>query len=343
VTGRLIFIVMLFVSGLNAKVPTRAVRECAACHPAQAKPQPATSMAHALELPSECTILKAHPLLTFKDGKYSYKIEREGDRSIYSVTDGEQTITVPISWALGLGSAGQTYLFQKDGQMYQSRVSYFSKIDGLDFTLGALNAKPSTLLQAAGELMDRDEKALCFGCHSTNGVFHKELKLDTMIPGIQCERCHGPTENHLAGIKQGNAVLAQMKDLRKLTSEETSNFCGQCHRTWDQIATSGIQGIGDVRFQPYRLTNSKCYDSDDSRIRCTACHDPHQEVDKRTVEYDPKCQACHAGGKPTAKVCKVATSNCASCHMPKLELPGSHHLFTDHQIRIVRANEPYPN
>jgi hypothetical protein len=29
--------------------------------------------------------------------------------------------------------------------------------------------------------------------------------------------------------------------------------------------------------------------------------------------------------------------------MPKYEIPGSHHLFSDHQIRIVRPNETYPN
>ena len=293
-------------------------------------------MAHALELPGQCTILKTHPVLNFKDGKYAYKIERKGEQSIYSVTDGEQTITASIGWAVGLGSAGQTYVYQKDGRMYQSRVSYYNAIDGLDFTLGALNAKPANLLEAAGQAMERDERVLCFGCHSTNAIHDRDVKLDALIPGVQCERCHGPTEKHLSS-------LAPMKDLRALTSEETSNFCGQCHRTFDQIATSGIQGIVDVRFQPYRLTGSKCYDADDARIRCTACHDPHQEVDKRSVDYDAKCQACHAGGKPAAKHCKVSTSNCASCHMPKIEIPGSHHLFTDHQIRIARANEPYPN
>jgi hypothetical protein len=300
-------------------------------------------MAHALELPAECAILKTHSVLTFQDGKYFYKIERSGDQSIYSVTDGAQAISVPIGWAVGLGFAGQTYVYLKDGQMYQSRVSFYRAIDGLDFTLGALNGKPTNLLQAAGQPMDRDEKVLCFGCHSTNAVRGKEVRLDSLIPGVQCERCHGATENHLAGLKSGNANLAQMNDLRKLTSEETANFCGQCHRTWDQIATSGIHGIVNVRFQPYRLTNSKCYDADDARIRCTACHDPHQEVDKRGIDYDAKCQACHAVGKPLAKTCKVGTSNCSSCHMPKLEIPGSHNQFTDHQIRIVRANEPYPN
>jgi hypothetical protein len=29
--------------------------------------------------------------------------------------------------------------------------------------------------------------------------------------------------------------------------------------------------------------------------------------------------------------------------MPQIEMPGSHHSFTDHQIRIVRPHEPFPD
>jgi formate-dependent nitrite reductase cytochrome c552 subunit len=32
-----------------------------------------------------------------------------------------------------------------------------------------------------------------------------------------------------------------------------------------------------------------------------------------------------------------------SCHMPKINLPGGHAKFTDHEIRIVRPGDPYPN
>jgi formate-dependent nitrite reductase cytochrome c552 subunit len=39
----------------------------------------------------------------------------------------------------------------------------------------------------------------------------------------------------------------------------------------------------------------------------------------------------------------VAKTNCVGCHMPKIDLPGAHAKFTDHQIRIVRAGDPYPN
>jgi hypothetical protein len=29
--------------------------------------------------------------------------------------------------------------------------------------------------------------------------------------------------------------------------------------------------------------------------------------------------------------------------MPKVQLPGGHMTFTDHQIRIVKAGDAYPN
>lgn len=331
-------------AGQPVKVPNwRTPRNCAACHPAQARPHPATSMAHALEFVSECSILRAHPVLTLTAGKYSYRIERNGDRSIYTVSDGEQTFSAPIGWAFGLGAAGQTYVYEKDGSFYQTRVSYYKDIGGLDLTMGAANHEPGNLVEAAGQLMDRDEQVACFGCHATHATRGKDVTLDTLAPGVQCERCHGPTENHLKGIKAGDAKLAAMKDLRSLSTEDISNFCGQCHRTWEQIASGGKLGLTDIRFQPYRLTNSKCYDSEDARISCIACHDPHREVDRNDSHYDAKCQACHVGGKHEAVACKVASQNCVGCHMPKLELPGSHNRFTDHQIRIVKVNEPYPN
>jgi hypothetical protein len=331
------------VSGGKDITFSRGVRPCASCHAAQAKPHPQTSMAHAMELVPECTILKTHPLLTYKNGPYSYRIERKGDQSTYSVTDGQQTLTVPIGWAFGLGRAGQTYVFEKDGELYESRVSFYSEMNGLDLTLGARNLKPANILQAAGRIIDPGESMRCFGCHSTNSVNGARLQVDHLTAGVQCERCHGATEHHLQGLKQGDAKLAGMADLRKLSTEEFSNFCGQCHRTWDEVASAGTLGVLNVRFQPYRLTNSKCYDSEDARISCVACHDPHNEVDRTDSHYDAKCQACHGGGKPEAHACKVSQTNCVSCHMPKVDMPDAHHKFTDHQIRIVRANEPYPN
>ena len=335
-------IVMFGLLAGTSPAATGEVRNCAACHAAQAKPHPATSMAHALESVAECGILRDHPVLTFSADGYSYRIERKGNESSYSVTDGKETLTLPIGWAFGLGTAGQTYVLEKDGKYYESFVSYYKKPGGLDITMGDQNTHPTTLLAAAGRLMGERETLACFNCHSTNSISGTHLTLETMVPGVQCERCHGAADAHLAGLKSGDAAGFAMKKLGALTTEEINTLCGQCHRTWDQIAMNGPHGILNVRFQPYRLTNSKCYDVEDKRIACTGCHNPHKEVDRVSTDYDAKCQACHGGGKPQAHACKVGTRDCASCHMPKVEIPGSHHQFSDHDIRIVRANSAYP-
>ncbi|HXJ94880.1 MAG TPA: multiheme c-type cytochrome [Terriglobia bacterium] len=339
------FVCLLLCSVSRVGAPqsiSRPVSACAACHD-QAKFQPATGMAHALETVEECQTLVAHPLMTFQDARYSYRIERRGDQSIYSVSDGVESLSMPIRWAMGASAAiGETYVLEKDGQLYESRVSYFSELKGLGITMGAGGSMPTNIVDAAGRVMGRDDKLRCFGCHATNATQGRELTLDTMTPGVQCERCHGPSDKHLAGLRQANPEMGAMKHLGALSTDEVSTFCGQCHRTWEEIALSGKLDITDIRFQPYRLVGSKCYDPDDARISCLACHDVHHAVDTKTTDYDSKCQACHAGGKPKARTCKVSTSHCASCHMPKIELPGAHHRFTDHRIRIARANEPFP-
>jgi hypothetical protein len=321
-------------------------QDCATCHRAQAVSQPETSMGHALESVASCGILRAHPRLALRVGSYSYQIERQGDRSIYTVTDGKDTITTAIAWAFGLGAAGQTYVYQWQGNWYESRVSFYRQPGGLDITMGALNNTPRNLEEAAGRLMSLKDAAECFDCHATNAIHGGRVQADRLAAGVLCERCHGPSEKHLAAFKTGETKGAAMRKLGALTTEEMSDFCGQCHRTWSKIAMEGPHDLNNVRFQPYRLTNSKCYDVADARIRCVACHDPHREVEHDAAYYDAKCLACHgapAARPRAAKACRTATEKCVTCHMPKYEIPGSHNLFSDHWIRVVKAGEAYPD
>ncbi len=313
--------------------------------------QPTTYMSHALESVEKCTVLLEHPSITATIGKYTYHIESKGADSSYSVTDGTDTVTMKVAWAMGASFAlGQTYILEKDGQMYESRVSWFRALNGLGLTMGYEGTTPANLTEAAGRQIHNDEKLLCFGCHSTNGVHGKQLTLDTLQPGVQCAHCHQGIDAHLAAAVAGSHDLAPPPDLHKLiaqSAEQTSNFCGQCHRTWAEIAMQPNPSIANVRFQPYRLTGSKCFDPDDARISCLACHNPHHDFNPQTVNFDSKCLNCHGGikgaaGKPGAKACPVAKEKCVSCHMPKLDLPGAHYKFTDHRIRIVKPNEPYP-
>lgn len=308
---------------------------CITCHPKQASAL-STAMGDALHRPEQSAFLKADQPLTFKNGPYSYELQ--GKR--YRVTDGAQTLDVPIVWSMGHGKAGQTYVLEHKGALYESRVSFYLAISGLDQTLGApLGSVPASLEEAMGREMTADDVRGCFGCHATGPVQAGHVNLDAMTPGIQCEGCHGPGTAHIAALDNIAVTETQIASLEGQTAEEQSDFCGSCHRTWAQVMLMDIQGPANVRFQPYRIANSRCYDVDDPRIACAACHDPHADPVHEAEAYDAVCFACHE----TAAACPVGDQHCSDCHMPEIEIPGSHFGFTDHQIRVVRPGEPYPN
>jgi hypothetical protein len=327
--------------------PDNSASACAHCHAAQATSQPATPMGRAIELTGANPIFKAHPRMTFRKDAYSYTVETAGGKSTYTVTDGTNTLSIPILW--GFGTGGQTWVLEYKGRLYDSLVSYYPSLSGLEITMGDERITPHTLEEAMGRVLSQGEAKACFGCHATNAVTDRNLTLATMEPGVRCEHCHVGTSAHLIDAVQGDYASAPPK-LGKLSAEDVSSFCGQCHRTWETVMRGHFVGEINVRFQPYRLANSKCFDGADPRISCLACHDPHQDVVRQDSAYDAKCLRCHAtathsaAGSPAAPPsCPVAKVNCVSCHMPKVNLPGGHMAFTDHQIRVVKAGEPYPN
>lgn len=316
---------------------------CALCHADKARSFHSNSMSRALEPIDNCEILKQNPRLEWSDGKYSYLIARKDNGYLYRVSSGTESEETRLLYAFGQGKAGQTYVFQADGQYYESRVSYYKRLKGLALTVGAMNVKPSTIRQALGRIMSPGEARDCFGCHTTGARHGNELQLANYENGVQCEDCHGPGAAHADSMAAGKP--GPIRGLRGLSAEETSDVCGSCHRTWETVMLMRVHGVNNVRFQPYRLTNSKCFLSGDPKIACTACHDPHSALEKDAKFYDAKCTACHDGQKTVAhaKTCPVGKEACVSCHMPRYEVPGSNHAFADHWIRVARRGEAYPD
>ncbi|MBL8203704.1 MAG: hypothetical protein JNM09_05695 [Blastocatellia bacterium] len=332
------------------KIPAHATfvgsQACAECHGDKVKSQAHTLMGQALEPVATSGILTKHPKLSFRTGPYSYEIVRKGDQSFYTVTDGKETITLPILYAFGLGFAGQTYVLQGSGVFLESRLSFYNDILGLDTTIGQARDVPTSLDDAVGRVMSKDETLQCFGCHTTGTVKGGKLDYQNLVPGIGCEACHGPGGEHIELGKKGEPNAHKIFNPGKLSGDDLSQeFCASCHRSVEDVtALPRLGGMNNVRFQPYRIFNSKCY-SDDRRISCIACHDVHQPMKDEAAAYDAKCAACHTAkaAEPAAtRLCKVESKNCTSCHMPKIELPGAHFKFTDHRIRIVKPGEPFP-
>jgi hypothetical protein len=297
--------------------------------------------------------------LTLQAGQIHYQIAAADGKSVYTVADGARSISAPLTWSFGDGHVGQSYLFEREGNFYESRVSYFGPLGTLDFTPGRKLTEPRDLEQAMARPIDGTELVRCFACHTTGSTIGDRFERGRIVPGITCEACHGPGLKHATPQKvarlQGQVLESgQEEDLifdpGKLNPVDAVDFCGACHGTWWDVKLAPPAGVSNVRAQPYRLEKSRCWGKKgDPRLTCAACHDPHQELVRDTASYDKNCLSCHVAAafmKPTADhpgpACKVSTKNCASCHMPKYELAEFHYKFADHYIRVVRPGDPYP-
>lgn len=300
--------------------------------------------------------------MAFRSGAYHYEIKTAGAQSQYTVTDGKRSLTFPLLWAFGASRVGQSYLFHKNGDegFYEARVTYFDTLKNLHFTPGRALASPKNIDEAMSRLVPPGEVARCFACHTTGANIGTDVNTHDPILGVSCEACHGPGAKHVAAMEAAKLSGISIEDkgiedkgtifnAGALSPVDSVDFCGACHGTWWDVKITGVSGVGSLRFQPYRLQNSRCWGRGDPRITCVACHNPHQPLVTDSAFYDQKCLDCHLttrGAKLTADhpgpACPVSSVDCASCHMPRFEDPDMHYKFTDHQIRVVRAGEPFP-
>ncbi len=331
---------------------------CAKCHSRITASQEATPMAHTLMPAADAEVLHGRTDLAFRNGKYLYQIKAKDAATQLIVTDGERTIAADLVWAFGTGKLGQSYLFLQDGAYRESRVTYFSSLRNLHFTPTRALLSPRDLAEATSRPVDNSELLRCFSCHSLGANVGGQLDTSKATMGVTCETCHGPGLKHVQameasqlqqgiGDEEGRQLIFNPGSL---SPGDSVDFCGSCHGTWWDVKLTHMVGIANVRAQAYRLLSSRCWGNGDARLTCIACHNPHEPLSKEASSYDSKCLACHVAS-PTAKPdkdhpgagCPVATKDCITCHMPKIEIPDMHTAFADHFIRVVRPGAPIPN
>jgi Cytochrome c554 and c-prime len=326
---------------------------CSECHELKSETAQSTPMLHAAVRASDSKSLREHANLPFQTGPYTYQLLTTPEKSTLTVGNATSSLSVDLLWALGSGHMGQTFIYQQSAKFYESHVSFYTASQALDITPGQSHSIPATLEDAAGRAIPPNEARFCFGCHTTASTARNQFDPSAAFLGVTCEACHGPGAQHIAAArakteKRGDGSIFNPAQLARVDSVD---FCGACHRTWQDVVSGQMVGAGtfNVRFAPYRLENSKCWAGGDARITCMSCHDPHKPLSHDVASYDQNCLACHASS-PTEKksethpgaACPVAAKNCVTCHMPKVEPPNLHSTFTDHWIRIAHPSSAYP-
>jgi hypothetical protein len=324
---------------------------CTECHELKAETAESTAMLHAASRASDSKRLREHSSLSYLTGPYTYQLLTVPEKSTLTVSKASSSFSADLLWALGSGHMGQTFIYQKNATFFESHVSFYNAPEALDITPGQSRSVPLTLGEAAGRAIPPKEARLCFGCHTTASTAKNEFDPHASYPGVTCEACHGPGTQHIAAArakteKRGSGLIFNPAQLARVDSVD---FCGACHRTWQDVVSGHLidAGVFNVRFAPYRLENSKCWAEGDARITCMACHDPHKPLSHDASSYDSNCLACHRTTSDEKKTenhagaaCLVATKNCVTCHMLKVEPPNLHSTFTDHWIRNPSSSYP---
>ena len=212
----------------------------------------------------------------------------------------------------------------------------------------------------------------CYSCHVSReeknfDVERLEYKTAWQDFGINCERCHGPSAQHVANRTSRKPHTPDTLVQTKLTPDRNTMVCAQCHSFRD-IFINGYKA-GDNYYdyfvpileydQPVdkdpaywpdgrtrRFSNdalgfwqSRCYLQ--GKATCLNCHaDAHDTGIEKNQQLRPGasaiCTGCHAG-KATAVHThhpdKSAGSSCVECHMPRTVLSVKAEI-RDHSITV---------
>ncbi|NIO04187.1 MAG: tetratricopeptide repeat protein [Proteobacteria bacterium] len=193
----------------------------------------------------------------------------------------------------------------------------------------------------------------CYRCHASQLTSNYDLETDTYHtvwaePGINCETCHGPGDEHIRVCKEAPKGTVP-KDLkitrggRDFTVKQNNEACAPCHAKMAPITTSFSPG--DRYFDHYELTTLEHHDfypdgrdlgenytytlwrmspcAKSGQLSCFHCHTSSGRY-KQKKEPNKSCMPCHQERVENATEhshhpAESPGNKCISCHMPMTE------------------------
>ncbi len=270
---------------------------------------------------------------------------------------------VPMQWIVGSSKMAQTYLYWHGSGLYQHNVTHLTEENVWINSPGYIDGDAAY----ARFVPDR-----CLDCHATYFEMRKppnHYTPNSLIPGVTCERCHGPGQSHVEYHRQHPEENTPRDIINPKSLDRTQQLevCGQCHagvsqlsgralrfRPGDKLAdfyhpapeSSTEENSVHTSNQLTRLAESECYRQ--SEMTCSDCHNPHEVESGEMRLLSDRCLTCHQ-----IEACGLhdevkfdLSENCIDCHMPvrptkELRLRSIEgDIFPplrDHKIRVDQA------
>jgi hypothetical protein len=244
---------------------------------------------------------------------------------------------------IGSGRKGQTYLYWQRNKLFQLPVSYYTPNNEWCNSPGY----PVNYVR-----FNRPIVGACIECHGTYA--ETQVKTDgtifnrnTIIYGVDCERCHGPAAAHVAfhTTHPEEKTAQSIINTRHLSRQQRLDACALCHSGFrKEIKPAFTYMVGqrlddysspkyntdsldalDVHGNQYGLlTASKCFKTTE-QMDCSSCHNVHVNEVNSPAIFSQRCISCHNGNGVAHNTCTlkptpglVLSKNCIDCHMPRL-------------------------
>jgi hypothetical protein len=313
---------------VRPEVPYTGDAVCAQCHPAHAESFRQHPMGRSLVAVSHSPPLERYgPEANngFERLGFRFVVERPGERMVHRAQrlDGGGHVlaeaVTEVTYAVGSGTRGRSYLIERDGYLFQSPISWFSEKDAWDLSPGFEAIYPP----------DRMIEPACLFCHANRAeaVPHSRNHYRQPIfrgEAIGCERCHGPGQLHVASRERGEMPTGTLDDTivnpRHLEPALREAVCQQCHLQGIMRVLHQGRDVFDYRpglplhafssvfvrkpeFQDDRravgqveqMYQSRCFQASAGKMGCISCHDPHvlPEAGTKVAYFRGRCLSCH--------------------------------------------------
>jgi len=341
--------------GQGGAIDPRGVESCRVCHQAifgafiQTAHFKTSARAGASSITGEGkgAFSDGRNILRTRTAGVIFKMDRRGADFYQTAIDAPRirSRTERFDIVIGSGRKGQSYLYWKNGLLFQLPVSYLTGIEEWINSPGYVDGQIN---------FERVIQPRCMECHSASFRLDmaggKPRYSSDYELGITCAKCHGEGEQHIAyhnanpTEKGGKHILNPARFPR----DRQLDNCALCHSgAWDpkkapfsyqpgqkldEYAPAGAgeaDPAADVHGnQIALLRQSKCF-RDSPAMSCSTCHNVHQQ-ERDLVQLAQKCLSCHQTGqcKVAAKIGPQMMNYCVDCHMP------------NRKSNLIRINAP---
>jgi len=313
---------------------------CQSCHTDEYKAWQTSHHYHAMEEPSELSVLGDFDNSVYSDANIHAKFSKRDNLYFVALEDATgSTREFEVKYTFGWHPLQQYLLALPGGRLQALTVAWDVNEKKWFRLLSNENAHYGDAAHWAGRLHNWNSQ--CAECHSTNLEKNYDSITDT---------CHGPGEKHITWAnsediqKEDNGIVVNIPSKMNRVERQQAeiNMCARCHSRRTRLTENDHHDVYGSFVQ------SKMYKAG---VTCSDCHNVH--TGETHAKGDAICTSCH-NLSPSAEFASLKPfdytsskhhhhpiesegARCVSCHMPDKTFMGIDPR-RDHSFKIPKPD-----